>query len=208
MPSRPGLLRGGTRRGAAVLVAMVSAAAMSGCTQRVGGAAGYVGGTGVVTVVEPAERKAAPDIAGESLDGEPLALADFAGSVVVLNVWGSWCAPCRSEAPALVAAAETLAPDDVQFLGINVREPGQQSNARAFVRSYEIPYPSIYDPDSSTLLGIEPRPAAIPSTIVIDRDGQVAALVLGEVDESTLVELVRDVDRDGVPAQTRANGVT
>jgi len=187
---------------------MVSAAAMNGCTQRVGGAAGYVGGTGVVTVVEPAERKAAPDIAGESLDGEPLALADFAGSVVVLNVWGSWCAPCRSEAPALVAAAETLAPDDVQFLGINVREPGQQSNARAFVRSYEIPYPSIYDPDSSTLLGIEPRPAAIPSTIVIDRDGQVAALVLGEVDESTLVELVRDVDRDGVPAQTRANGVT
>lgn len=208
MPSRPGLLPGGTRRGAAVLVAMVSAAAMSGCTQRIGGPAGYVGGTGVVTVVEPAERKAAPDIAGESLDGEPLALADFAGSVVVLNVWGSWCAPCRSEAPALVAAAETLAPDDVQFLGINVREPGQQSNARAFVRSYEIPYPSIYDPDSSTLLGIEPRPAAIPSTIVIDRDGQVAALVLGEVDESTLVELVRDVDRDGVPAQTRANGVT
>ncbi|MDP9443447.1 MAG: TlpA family protein disulfide reductase [Actinomycetota bacterium] len=189
-----------TRRAVAGLLAGLLAAGPAGCGRTLGGAEGFVAGAGVVTLLEPAQRAAAPEVSGQTLDGERVALSDFAGSVVVLNVWGSWCGPCRSEAPELVAAAGRLAGDGVQFLGVNVRDDGQRARALAFVRRYGVPYPSLYDPDGSTLLGIEPRPAAIPSTVVIDRAGRVAALVLGEVDESTLVALVRDVDRAGSDA--------
>jgi thiol-disulfide isomerase/thioredoxin len=176
----------------ALLLPVLLAAA--GCSQSMGGAEGFVAGSGTVTVLPEAERPAAPKVAGRSLDGEPLALGDFAGSTVVLNVWGSWCAPCREEAPDLVRAAERLRDQDVRFLGINVREPGVAS-AQAFVRSYDVPYPSIYDSDGSELLGFRGTlpPEAIPSTLVIDPQGRVAARVLGTVDESTLVGLVSDV---------------
>lgn len=178
---------------AVTLVATAGAGSVTGCSQTRGGAEGFVSGAGTVQIVPAGDRKAAPQISGTSLDDEPVALSDFAGQVVVLNVWGSWCGPCRSEAPELKAAAAELAGDGVQFIGINVKDHGQQDRARAFERRYEIAYPSIYDPDSSTLLGLEPRAVSIPSTIVVDGDGRVAALVSGEVTRSTLVGVVEDV---------------
>jgi thiol-disulfide isomerase/thioredoxin len=168
----------------------------AGCAGVQGGAEGFVSGAGTVTVVEPADRVAAPPIAGETLDGDALALADFAGQLVVLNVWGSWCGPCRSEAPELIEAAAELEAGGVQFLGVNVRDHGQREAAQAFVRRFGVPYPSLYDPDGSSLLGLRPRASAIPSPVLIDPDGMVAATVLGEVTSSTLVELVRDVQGD------------
>lgn len=183
------------RRFVASLTVLLAAALVTGCDQTMGGTEGFVTGSGVVTLVEPAERSPAPEVAGTSLEGEPLTLTDFAGSVVVLNVWGSWCGPCRKEAPELVSAARQLDEADVRFLGINVRDISGRAAPRAFVDNFGIPYPSIYDPDSSTLLGFRNTlpPDAIPSTLVIDRRGRIAARVLGEVDESTLVDLVRDV---------------
>jgi thiol-disulfide isomerase/thioredoxin len=168
---------------------------LTGCSQPMGGVEGFVAGSGTVTVLPEGERVEAPDVSGRSLDGRPLSLDDFAGSTVVLNVWGSWCAPCREEAPGLVRAARRLGERDVQFLGINVREPGVAS-AKAFVRSYDVPYPSIYDSDGSELLGFRGTlpPDAIPSTLVIDPRGRVAARVLGTVDDSTLVGLVSEVE--------------
>ena len=166
----------------------------TGCSQASGGAEGFVSGSGTLTMVPVEERQDAPAIEGETLTGDPIALSDFAGEVVVLNVWGSWCGPCRSEAPELVAAAQRVR--NAQFVGINVRDHGQQERALAFTRSYDVPYPSIYDPNGSTLLGLRPRVASIPSTVVIDTDGRVAATVLGEATESTLVGLVHDVQGD------------
>ena len=157
------------------------------------GTQGFVSGSGAVSVVDPEEREPAPVVAGTTLTGERLSLADFAGDVVVLNVWGSWCPPCRAEAPELSAAARRLARDGVKFLGIDVRD--NPATARAFVAAADIPYPSISDQSGSTLLGFRGTlpPNAIPSTLVVDADGDVAARVLGPVTESTLVGLVRDV---------------
>lgn len=185
------------RRARALTVAalVLALSVATGCGESMGGPEGFVAGSGTVTVLPEAKRVPAPDLSGRSLDGKPLALDDFAGSTVVLNVWGSWCAPCRDEAPDLVRAAERLSDRDVQFLGISVREPGVAS-AKAFVRNFDVPYPSIYDADGSELLGFRDTlpPQAIPSTLVVDAQGRVAARVLGTVDEDTLVGLVHDVE--------------
>ena len=125
---------------------------------------------------------------------EPLALADYRGQVVVVNVWGSWCAPCRSEAPMLADAARDLAKQDVAFVGIDSRDPSR-SAAQAFVRRFDVPYPSIYDQQGSTLLAFRGTltPNAIPSTVILDREGRVAASVLGEITRTTLYDLVEEV---------------
>jgi thiol-disulfide isomerase/thioredoxin len=112
--------------------------------------------------------------------------------VVVLNTWASWCPPCRAEAPDLRRAAEAKA-GKAQFVGINIRD--NPPAARAFVRTYRIPYPSLVDDGGSILMTLgDIVPAqAIPSTIVLDRQGRVAARVIGQVRYSTLVGLVEDV---------------
>jgi thiol-disulfide isomerase/thioredoxin len=165
------------------------------------GDAGYVTGKGVITTLAADERERPGELAGETLGGEQVALSDFAGKTVVVNVWGSWCPPCRAEAPDLVRAAERLRDDGVVFLGINSRDYSRAA-ARAFVRRYDVPYPSIYDPSGRTLLafGGTLRPNSIPSTVVIDRDGRVAASVLGEVTTSTLVALVQEVSTGAAAA--------
>ncbi len=154
---------------------------------------GYISADGSITVVAPDDRESAPDIAGESLEGEPIALADFAGDIVVVNVWGSWCGPCHAEADALATASKRLAAQGVRFLGINIRD--QMANAQAFENEYGIEYPSIFDPDSSTLLGMPESMMAVspPTTYVIDSDGRLAARVFDEVTVETLVDLVDEV---------------
>jgi peroxiredoxin len=154
---------------------------------------GYISADGSITVVEPDERESAPDFAGETLEGEPIALADFAGDIVVVNVWGSWCGPCHAEADDLATASKRLAAQDVRFLGIDIRD--QTANALAFQKEYGIEYPSIFDPDSSTLLGLPESMMAVspPTTYVIDSDGRLAARVFAEVTVETLVDLVDEV---------------
>ena len=123
---------------------------------------GFQGGDGTVTIVPADKRETAPALAGQSLAGEPLSTADHAGKVIVVNVWGSWCAPCRSEAPEPVAAKKELG-DDVAFLGLNTRDhdPGP---ALAFERSFELNYPSIFDPEGKLLIGFgQLPPKAIPA---------------------------------------------
>lgn len=177
-------------------VLAAAACLLSACSSGDGGAAqdgsiGFEVGNGSVLVLASDERKPAPELAGTTLDGDPLSTADFAGQMVVLNVWGSWCAPCRAEAPALMAAAEEL--PDVQFIGINTRDL-DPAPAQAFVRAFGVDYPNIYDPDGALLLGFgQVPPKAIPSTLVIDESGRVAARMLGEITTATLVGVVEDV---------------
>lgn len=156
-----------------------------------GGTTGFVGGDGTVTIIAAEDRADAPVLEGETLEGEPLSTADFAGTPLIVNVWGSWCAPCRSEAPELAKSAEELA-GVAQFVGINTRDT--VAAALAFERSFGIEYPSLNDPDGVLLLEFaQLPPKAIPSTVVIDAEGRVAARVLGEVTASTLRGIVEDV---------------
>ena len=176
-----------------VTVLVVGAAAGCSSESASSGDQGYVSGGGVITVVAEDKRQEPGDVSGETIDGEPVSLSDYEGQVVVVNVWGSWCTPCRAEAPMLAEAARDLRSDDVAFLGIDSRDPSE-SAARAFVRTFDIPYPSIYDQEGRTLLAFRGTlaPSSIPSTVVIDREGRVAASVLGEITRTTLDNLVEE----------------
>jgi thiol-disulfide isomerase/thioredoxin len=189
-PSRP------ARTTVATLALLLLPVALAGCSNDIGssGDQGYVAGRGIITTLPVSEREQPGEVAGETIDGEPLSLDDYAGQVVVVNVWGSWCAPCRAEAPMLAKAARELADQDVAFLGIDSRDPSKTA-ARAFVRRFDIPYPSIYDQQGRTLLAFRGTltPNAIPSTVIIDREGRVAASVLGEISRTTLYDLVEEV---------------
>ncbi|MBO9522456.1 MAG: TlpA family protein disulfide reductase [Nocardioidaceae bacterium] len=185
------------RTSLAVAVALTATLALAGCGSGVGGAGdrGYVDGKGVITRLAEGDRKKIGDVEGETLTGEKVSLADFRGKVVVVNVWGAWCPPCRAEADDLAEAAKQLAPEGVVFLGINTRD-ASKDNALAFQTNREVPYPSLYDPDGKNLLAFHGTltPNAIPSTVVIDEKGRAAASIIGELTSArTLVGLVEDV---------------
>jgi peroxiredoxin len=169
------------------LVGLIASVVLVGCAdsgETTG--AGYVAGDGSIVVLDPAERQPAPAISGIGLDGSEFALAEQLGDVVVLNVWASWCAPCRAEAPDLEAVWRETQNDGVQFVGLNTRD--SDDAARAFVENFSITYPNVIDRDGRQQLqfGSSLPPQAIPSTVVIDRQGRVAARVLGVVSSASL----------------------
>jgi len=153
---------------------------------------GFVSGDGSITVLAPEEREPLAKMSGETLDGEQLSTEQFDGKALVLNVWGEWCAECRLEAADLQEASVRLG-DDAQFIGIDIRD--QLTQARQFQEQKGITYPSIFDPDSSTLLQMpaDLYPVAVPTTYVVDPEGRVAARILGPTTASTLTGLVEDV---------------
>lgn len=183
-----------SRRVATGLAVCALLASVSACTTSgsVSGNTGYITGDGVVTTIAAADRTDVPDVHGVALGGGTIDLAAHQGRVVVINVWASWCPPCRAEAPGLVAAATRLR--DTTFIGIDTREDNSAA-AEAFVREQQIPYDSIFDRDGSAMLAFYGMlsPNSLPSTMVIDKQGRVAALVLGQVSTTTLVGLVHDV---------------
>ncbi len=193
-PGRPHRRTRARRRAGALVLALLTLTACGGPTFS-SGDQGYVSSDRTVTVLHADERKAPDgDVAGQTVDDAPVALEKLAGRVVVMPVWGSWCGPCRAEAPMLADAARDLEKDGVSFLGINSRDPSEVA-ARAFTKRFDIPYPSIYDPDGNTLLLFRDTlpPQTIPAFVFIDDQGRVAARVLGEIDESTLYGVVSDV---------------
>jgi thiol-disulfide isomerase/thioredoxin len=137
-----------------------------------------------------------PKLEGPTLGkGTTLSLGDQLGHVVVINVWGSWCGPCRAEAPDLAAISQEAARRGVRFLGIDVRD--DPAAALKFERTYGITYPSFDDRDGSLLAklsGIVPV-GAVPSTIVVDEAGVVRARVIGRVDGPTLRSLIADTEK-------------
>ncbi len=194
---RRGRAGAGAPRAAVAALVVVLGVLLAGCATAPAGAGEgrrYVSGDGGVTTLAPSARKPAPEVSGKTLEGSPVSLASKRGSVVVLNVWGSWCPPCRAEAPALERVSSSTRSQGVEFLGIAVRETSTDAPL-AFQRRFALSYPSIYDPDSSLLLDFrDTLPAnAIPSTLVIDRQGRVAARVLGGVTEDRLRALLATI---------------
>lgn len=177
---------------AAVLLAATACSSGQQASENRDGQAGFVSDSGRVSTFAVDQRKPAPSLAGQTLDGKEWKLADQRGKVVVMNVWGSWCPPCRAEAPDLVAASKELG-SSVQFIGLNTRDL-DQAPARKFVEAFGVTFPSIFDPNGKQLLNFRGQinPSAIPSTLVIDKDGKVAARVLGPVTKQTLLGMVND----------------
>ncbi|MGW0466406.1 TlpA family protein disulfide reductase [Streptomyces sp. NPDC003027] len=158
-----------------------------------GGGTNFVTNTGGVSTVAKGDRVAANKIAGETLEGERLDVADFKGKVVVLNLWGSWCGPCRAEAPHFAKVAKDLQPKGVEFVGLNTRD-FEKDKPLAFEADYGIPYPSLYDPAGKIILNGFPKgslvPQGIPTTIVLDKDGKIAARSLMALDDKKLRSMI------------------
>jgi thiol-disulfide isomerase/thioredoxin len=180
-----------------VLAALLAPLLLVGCggSSFSAGEQGFVSSDGKVTVLDEADR-AEPkgEVAGETVDGKAVSLSDHRGKVVVMPVWGSWCGPCRKEAPMLAEAARDLADDGVVFLGINSRDP-DTAVVRRFLERFDVPYDSIYDPDGATLLAFHGTlpPMTIPSFVFIDSEGRIAARALNSMSRSTLYGVVEDV---------------
>ncbi len=167
---------------------------LAGCSQEsadVGDSAGFVAGDGSSVLLPADERQPAPVLTGTDLNGEQVDTATWKGSPGVINVWASWCAPCRAEAPELVAVSEKN--PDVNFLGLDTRD--SDAPARAFVEKFGISYPNLPDPNGQLVLEFSDSlpPQAIPSTLLIDAQGRVAGRFLGAVEAGELDAALQDL---------------
>lgn len=150
----------------------------------------YVAGDGSVTEFAKADRTAPVALKGTLFNGNEVKPEDLKGKVTVLNFWFAACAPCRIEAPQLEALHQEFKDQGVQFFGVNLRD--EKATAEAFDKTFNLTYPSFNDKDGSVLLsvsGIVP-PGAVPTTLVLDKEGKVASRVLGEIEKSTLKALI------------------
>ncbi|MET0435063.1 MAG: TlpA disulfide reductase family protein [Cellulomonas sp.] len=193
--------RSRARRAAATAVALGAALALAACSGGGDGTGsdtdvadqGYVSGDGSFTQWAVADRQGPVEVAGTDYAGDAVDIADWRGDVVVLNTWYAACPPCREEAPDLVDIANEYADSGVHLLGINgVDDAGA---AEPFQQTFDVPYPSIDDRDKNAiaaLQGIVPIQAT-PTTVVLDRDGKVAARIVGLAEGSTLRALIDEV---------------
>ncbi|MET8584028.1 TlpA disulfide reductase family protein [Streptomyces collinus] len=190
-----------TRSRAALLSAMAAVAALSlsacgnGGTSGGGGNTNFVTGNNGVDTAPQGKRAAAPDLSGRTIDGKTLDVADYKGKVVVLNVWGSWCGPCREEAQYFAKVSKAYEGKGVQFVGINTRDTST-TPAVAFEKEHGIGYPSLYDPTGKLMLRFKKgtlNPQLIPSTLILDKDGKVAARALEALDDTALLKMLKPV---------------
>ena len=165
---------------------------LAGCSST-GGTEGkqYISGDGRITEVPQADRGDPIELDGQTLDGQSLSLGDLRGKPVVVNIWWSGCPPCRAEQPLLNQVADELG-SSAQVVGINIRDSSPVIGS-AYVRKFDVPYPSLYDPSGKALLAFQGRlsPRTIPATLVLDSQGRIAASIIGRVPtELTLTDLV------------------
>jgi thiol-disulfide isomerase/thioredoxin len=189
------------RLGARIAATAAALLLLAGCTNdplaeqyREGSGKGYIAGDGSWTEIPAADRDEPVEFAGVDQNGDAVTSQDFAGEVLVVNFWYAACAPCRAEAPDLVELSAQYADKGASFLGVNVRD--QPDTAIAFDETYGIEYPSIIDvTDGSVKLAFSGSvpPNAVPTTLVLDAEGRIAARIVGQIrDASILDTLIRD----------------
>ncbi len=185
----------------AAAVAAAAALVLTGCSSS--GSSGsadaqtgfILGRHGAPDTAAAGHRKEAPDVSGTTLDNVRAALSDYRGKVVVLNVWGSWCNPCRAEAPMLQQVWDKYKSQDVQFLGINTRDT-DPANAVRFEHEKGVTFPSLYDPSGTQILKFPKgtlNPQSIPTTLVIDRDGGIAARAMRALSAEEIEAMLKPV---------------
>ena len=190
-----------TKNALAFALAVVVTFSLSACANdsladqfRAGDNKNYIAGDGTVSEFAEANRGKPVVWSGPTESGGLLKSDQLTGVVVVMNFWYAGCAPCRAEAPDLVAVNNMFVGKNVQFVGVNVRDTAE--TARAFDRNFSITWPSIIDAQSGSAVlaftGVV-TPQAVPTTLVIDKQGRVAARVLGQIEKSTLKALIQRV---------------
>ncbi|WP_375163833.1 TlpA family protein disulfide reductase [Herbiconiux gentiana] len=194
MTGTPRPSRSRARVGLAAGLALVTLL-LAGCSNdplaeqyREGSDKGYIAGDGTVTEIAEANRQDPVEFTGTDENGDPISSADYAGQVLVLNFWYAGCAPCRAEAPDLEKLNAEYQGTGASFLGVNVRD--QAATARSFAETYGVTYPSVVDTDGALQYAFAGTvaPNAVPTTLVIDTEGRVAARILGRVSEPTILD--------------------
>ncbi|WP_111719602.1 TlpA disulfide reductase family protein [Homoserinimonas sp. OAct 916] len=194
------------RRGLLVAAVAVAAAMLfTGCATdpladqyRQGSDKGFISGDGTYTEILPADRGEPIEFTGSTETGDTVSSADFLGQVLVVNFWYAECAPCRAEAPDLESAYQATKDDGASFLGVNVRN--QAETAISFAKTHGITFPSVIDTDSALQLAFtsDVPPNAVPTTLVLDKEGRVASRILGQLRSASILEtLVRQTLAEG-----------
>lgn len=180
---------------AAALVAVTAALTLTACS---GGSWEEQCATDQQLVLEcaPDNRPDAPTLTGELLDGSRYDLTQDRGKVIVVNFWGSWCAPCRAEADDLEETYQATRERGVVFLGVNVRD--DRDKAKAFHEG-RTTYPSVFDPGGRTALEFDVPPNSIPATIILDREGRIAMVLRRAVLADELISFVERVAAEQAP---------
>lgn len=194
-----------TRALAIVAIAVSAATALAGCAPdplaqqyRSGDGKNYIAGDGSITEVAELNRGAAIEFTAKDLDGKSVNSSDFAGKVLVVNFWYAGCAPCRAEAKDLESVYQQFADKGVVFLGVNVRDGAD--TAKTFNATFGVTYPSVTDLEGKVQLAFSSSvaPNAVPTTLVLDKQGRVAARVLGRLSEPTILStLINDQVKAG-----------
>lgn len=174
--------------GAALVVVLVAGWAGGGSN-----GVTHVAGSNNAVLYSAGHRPMAPDFTATMLTGSRLSFASYRGQVVVVNFWGSWCAPCRQEAPTLAVTAQQYRSDGVAFLGIDVRDT--TASALAFARNFAVPYPSVNDSSSVITQDFTAAVpiAGTPTTLVVDRTGHIAGAVFGPTTQQELTDILTQV---------------
>jgi len=179
----------------AMTLALTACSGTDAVSQSVNGSLGYGVGDQATTWISAAHRHQVSGVTGTLMDGTTLDLDQWRGHVVVVNFWGSWCGPCRGEAPALEQVYRDERSNGVEFLGVDIRET--PAAATSFLRAHHVTYPSLTDPSNLVALRFHGMPPnATPTTIVLDRDGRIAARHNGAILYTTLRDLVQRAVRE------------
>ncbi|MEU5779847.1 TlpA family protein disulfide reductase [Micromonospora lupini] len=178
-----------TRRWTAGLLATVAAVALAGCSSGGDGEKSCTS-DGLTITCAPDQRSKTPKVTGELLTGGQYDVSQARGQVVVVNFWGSWCAPCRAEADDLETTYQATKASGVTFLGVNVQD--SRDKAIAFEQG-RATYPSIFDPSSRQALNFDIPPNTTPATVVLDRDGRIAVVIRRAVTQDELRPIVERI---------------